>query len=108
MVDLGLNSNFSVHLDDRNDLGYVEGRAAFEQEVVVSLTDYLYADSLGDMNFENIKHAVRLQVSRVARKHDELDTIARITIERSEDDANTLAVSVVYDTGGPLTFEVDT
>lgn len=106
MADISLGSDLSVHLDDRNDLGYVEGRAAFEQEVVVSLTDYLYAEALGEMDMQTIQQAVRLQVSRVARKHDELASIGNIVVERSEDNPNTLLVSVIYQTDGELTFEV--
>lgn len=106
MSDLFLDSNFSVHLNDRNDLGYVEGRDAFEQEVVVSLTDYLYAEALGEMDLKTIKQAVRLQVSRVARKHDELSSVAHIEVERSEETPNAILVEVIYHTDGELSFEV--
>lgn len=107
MADLNLNSDFSVHLDDRNDLAYTEGRKAFEQAVVISLTDYLYNQALDERGFQNQKKAVKLQVSRVARRYDEIENIKRINIQRSTTTENALEVDIVFDTGEPLTFEVD-
>lgn len=106
MADIGLNGNFSVYLDDQNDIAYVNGRDAFEQEVVIKITDYLYAETIGDVSLTNLKSAVKLQISRVANDFDEIESIESVDISRTGQ--GTLETTIIYDTGEPLTFEVDT
>jgi hypothetical protein len=97
MFDLALNSNFSVHLDDRNDLATVEGRDAFEQSVVIRLTEFMNESLPGLTDGQTLKEKIRLEVSRVARDHDELDSIASLTISEKEDQPDTFTVQLVYE-----------
>ncbi|AGC34298.1 T4 gp25-like baseplate wedge protein [Haloarcula virus HCTV-15] len=94
-MDLALNSDFSVFLDDRNDLAVVEGREAFEQSVVITLTDFMQ-DVLSNYNPDTIKSKLRLQVTRVAREHDQIQSIDYINIYRKQDAGDTYVVEVVY------------
>jgi hypothetical protein len=106
--DIALGSDFSVFLDHRNDLGKVEGREAFEQSVVIMLTDYMQ-NVLSDYDPDTIKQKLRLQVTRVAGRHDEIENINRIDIYRKQDHADTYVVEVVYLTAdGEFTTEVET
>ena len=99
MFDLALNSNFSVHLDDRNDLATVEGREAFEQSVVIRLTDFMNERLPGLSDGDGLKQKIELEVSRVARDHSKLDSIERIEISEKADEPGTYTVKIVYSTG---------
>lgn len=94
-MDFALNSNYSVHLDDRNDLATVEGLAAFEQAVVVTLTDLMH-DNLSEFSPETIEQRLHLQVTRTARQHDAIDSIATLTIAPDPDSPDTYRVEVHY------------
>jgi hypothetical protein len=99
MQDLSLNSNFSVHLNDRNDLATVEGRDAFEQSVSVALTEFMHDTLPGLKKGENIKEKITLQVTRVAREHDSLDSISQISVVEKEGVPDTYQVEIHYDSG---------
>jgi len=107
MQDLKLNSNFSVHLDDRNDLATVSGREAFEQSIVMMLTDFMYGTVLGLSSRENIKERINLEVTRVAREHDLLDSIEYISINEKLGESDTFEVRVSYSSTDEAEFEED-
>jgi len=96
MKDLALNSNFSVTLDERNDLGEVTGREAFEQSVMVRLTEFMQETLPGLTKRESAKQKIRLEISRVARSHDQLDSIESIRIKEPDENPDTYRVEVVY------------
>jgi hypothetical protein len=97
MLDLSLDSDFSVSLNDKNDLATATDRKLFEQDVAVRLTDYFYDSVLGESDIELIKQKVRLQVNRVARDDNRLNEIQLVSISRSQDKSNTLTVRIVYE-----------
>jgi hypothetical protein len=105
MQDLGLNSNFSVHLDDRNDLATVEGREAFEQSVVMMLTDFMYDTLPGLSRRKTIEQRIQLEVTRVAREHDLLENITRMEIREKPGTADTYQVEVVYEATDAANFQ---
>jgi hypothetical protein len=107
MQDLSLNSNFSVHLDDRNDLATVSGRDAFEQSVVMMLTDFMYDSIPGLSARDTIKEKINLEVTRVAREHSLLDSIEQISISEKAGTADTLEVRVSYSSTDAADFEED-
>lgn len=87
MKDLALNSDFSVFIDDRNDLGQVEGQDAFEQQVVVMLTDFMHEQLPGiAADPTTVKEKIRLEVSRVARENGHIDRIAKIDVTQKDTD----------------------
>jgi hypothetical protein len=96
MLDLALDNDFSVYLNDRNDVSTVTEREEFEQSVAIFLTDYLYDSVLGDIDRETANQKVRLQVHRVARDHDRLNEIERVVVTPSESSPNTLNVRIAY------------
>lgn len=98
MTDLALDGDFDVFLDDRNDVSTVEGRDEFEQTVAIKLTSFMY-NIAGDTDFQTLKEKIRLQVSRVARSHDMLDSIEDIEVSRHPDKASTVVVLLRYSSG---------
>lgn len=106
MVDLALDSDFSVFLNDRNEVATVSGRSEFEQSVRVMITDFMYANVIGESNPDKIKNKIRLQVSRVAKRHDRLDDISRIDISESLEDPNTYNVRINYQSDSLSEFQV--
>lgn len=105
-MDLALNSDFSVHLDDRNDLGVVEGREAFEQSIAVYLQSFLYEAHQNSLQQDTIIQKVRLEVTRVAREHGELTGIEQINVERHPEHPDRLLVDVEYTTNRNFELEV--
>lgn len=106
MLDLALNSDFSVFLNDRNELATVSGIDEFEQSVRVMVTDYLINSVIGEVDEATIKSQIRLQVSRVARKHNRLSDISEIDISKSETEANTYNLRIVFQSGAVTEFGV--
>lgn len=107
MEDLRLNSNFSVELDDRNDLATVSGREAFEQSVVMMLTDFMYQSLPGLSKRKTIEQRINLEVTRVAREHDLLDSVAQITINEKIGSPDTYQVDIIYEEEGVDNFSED-
>lgn len=96
MLDISLDSDFSVHLDDRNDIQTVSKRDEFEQSIAIALTDYLYDTALGEIDREAAIQKTRLQVNRVARDHDRLDEVKSVNVTPSPEEPNTLDLRIVY------------
>lgn len=107
MQDLGLNSNFSVHLDDRHDLATVDGRGAFEQSVVMMLTDFMYNSLPGLSKRKTIEQRIHLEVTRVAREHDRLSGIRNIRINEKIGSPDTYEVEIAYTSDDLSDFEED-
>jgi hypothetical protein len=107
MEDLKLNSNFSVHLDDRNDLATVSDREAFEQSVVMMLTDFMYNTLPGLYQSNTIEEKIELQVTRVAREHNNLDALEAIDINEKLGEADTYEVRIIYSDEGVEDFSED-
>lgn len=96
MNDLALNSDFSVFLNDRNDLATVSGKDAFEQSVAIMLTDFMYQNIPGVTDRETIEQRLRLEVNRVAREHDFIDEVSAIFISEKAGAVDTYAVEITY------------
>lgn len=107
MKDLALNSDFSVTLDDRNDLRTVEGRDAFEQSVAIYLQEFLYSASPDFLQRETAEEKLRLEVTRVARDHNELDSIEAIEVERDGVRDGAFLVTVTYTSQQQFDLEVE-
>lgn len=107
MNDLKLNSDFSVKLDDRNDLATVSGREAFEQSVVMMLTDFMYNSLPGLSKKNTIEEQIKLQVTRVAREHSLIDSIANIDIREKAGAPDTYEVEINYVETGTESFSED-
>lgn len=106
MIDLTLNDNFSVFLDEKNELSTVEGRDEFEQAVRVMITDYMNRSVVGEAKPNKIRTKIRLQISRVAQEQDRIDAISNIDIAQSEQDPHTYNVRINYESDSISEFEV--
>ncbi|WP_281193730.1 hypothetical protein [Halorubrum sp. F4] len=97
-MDIGLDSNFDISLDHRNDLPMVEGRAEFEQRLAIRLTSY-YTELIGENADLNISALLRLEARRVAEEDDGIDSVQNIIISPDPDAPNTVEIRVIYATG---------
>jgi hypothetical protein len=104
-MDIGLNTNFDVELDHRNDFPLVTGTAAFEQALRIRLTDYFF-NQIGRGDTKNAPALLEIEAQRVANDMDELEGISSIIIEQSENKANTLEVTIFYSTGNETFFPI--
>lgn len=96
MLDLSLNSDFDVHLNDRNGLATVSERDEFEQSLVIALTDYMHNSAIGEFDPETVREKLRLIASRVARRSNRINSVERVEVAPSEDAPNTYEVRIVY------------
>jgi hypothetical protein len=106
MFDLALDEDFSVYLNDRNEVASVTGRAEFEQSVRVMITEFMHNAVLGESNADIIKNKIRLQVARVAQEHDMVDGITNLDISTSPNSPNTYRVVINYESEEATSFEV--
>lgn len=104
--DLAVDQNFDVFISQGGDLATVRGREAFEQKVIIRITDK-YFSIIGDIDRENAKELVRVEATRVANEMDMLDSVAEFDANFSSEQPNTLEVTIVYDTGDELEFSID-
>lgn len=96
MLDLALNSDFSVFLDESGDLASVSGREEFEQAVVILLTELMRDSAIGEFDETTIKQKLKLEASRVARKHDYLSNIDGIEVSPHNNDPHTYVLRINY------------
>jgi hypothetical protein len=98
MLDLSLNSDFSVFLDDNGDLATVSGREEFEQSVVIMMTELIRNSVIGQFDQSTIEQKLKLEATRVARSHDKLTEISRIDVSPHPENPHTYVVSIDYKT----------
>lgn len=96
-MEFSLNRDFSIHLDQHNDIALVDKREQFEQTIALKLTKLMQDSVIGETDPELVRQQLRLAVTRVARDHDLIDGVESINIARSEESASTYEVGIVYD-----------
>ncbi|UBF19612.1 T4 gp25-like baseplate wedge protein [Halorubrum tailed virus 10] len=96
MLDLALNSDFSVFLNENGDLGTVSGREEFEQSVVILMTELMRSSAIGEFDQSTIEQKLKLEATRVARKHDFLTDISGIDVSPHKENPHTYVVSIDY------------
>ncbi|WP_144797695.1 hypothetical protein [Halorubrum depositum] len=96
MLDLALDSDFSVFLDASNDLATVSGREQFEQSVVIMLTELMRNSAIGEFDQATIEQKLKLEASRVARQHDRISEISGIRVEPHDENPHAYVVGIDY------------
>ncbi|QIR31070.1 hypothetical protein HrrHc2_150 [Halorubrum virus Hardycor2] len=96
MLDLALNSDFSVFLDESGDLASVSGREEFEQAVVILLTELMRNSAIGEFDETTIKQKLKLEASRVARRHDYLSSVDGIEVSPHDSDPHKYVLRINY------------
>jgi hypothetical protein len=104
--DLAINGDFDVFISHRGDIATVSQRDAFEQEAALRL-QAKYNDNISSIEFETVVQMLLSEAQRVAQDMDMLDSVSAFQAQKSPDDPNTAQVTIIYDTGEPLTFEVN-
>lgn len=97
-MDIGLDSNFDITLDDRNDLPIVEGRDAFEQRLAIRSTAYFH-QIVGSVDRANLVSLLKMYAKRIARDTDGAEQVVQIEVDFSDTDPNTVELLAIYRTG---------
>ena len=97
-MDIGLNENFDVQLNERNDLPIVTGREKFEQRVRIVITELLQ-DVVGRTNPNTTLKLIRVKAERLAQNFEVIDSIVDLSVEYDEDKPNIVNLRIIYDTG---------
>lgn len=103
IADLAVNESFEVFTDARGDLATVDGRGAFEQEVMLRVSSR-YLDIIGDHDRGTISDLLEVEARRVAAEMDEIDDVSDIRVVFPDDKINTVEVTIIYDTSEEFTF----
>lgn len=98
MADLAIDESLNVYIDAGGNLGFVEGRQAFEQRVGVRLTDRYY-DLIGNTDRQEVIERIRTEAQRIADAEPSIDSMPTFDIQQSSDKQNELIVTILYDTG---------
>lgn len=106
--DLAVDENFDIFISHRGDIATVSGREAFEQRVRIYVTARV-RPLIGepDASKETIRELARSYAARVVSDADEIESIASFRAEFSDEQVGRLEVTIVYNTGEELTFEVE-
>lgn len=104
--DLQVTQSFEVFMSHRGDLGAVTGREAFEQEVALRLQDR-YVDVIGELEPEAIREVLKNAARRVAQEMNQLENVANFRAQEAEAKENTFEVTIIFNTGDVLNFEVN-
>lgn len=107
VVDLRVDESFNVFINHRGDLAGVKGRAAFEQELIIRLTERMRG-LIGqpDVGEDSLRELARSYAERVASEMDVLDSVASFAAEFSDEEFSTMDIELVYDTGEVLEFSI--
>ena len=104
-MDIGLNEDFDIILDDRNDLPVVEGRDAFEQRLAIRSTAYFH-QIIGSVDETNLVSLLRMEAKRVAKDTEGAERVVQIEVGFSEDEPNTAEVTAIYESGDQFAFSL--
>lgn len=107
--DIALDETFNVSINHRGDLETVSGRAAFEQRIVIRLTDEM-RELIGqsDVDRQSIINLAESKLRRIALQMDELESLSTYSASFSDEQKGAvLEIEVIYDTGEVLQFEVE-
>lgn len=103
--DIGLNQNFDVFIDDRNDIALTEGRREVEQSIALQLTIFFHRE-IGSIDKDNAMDRLRLKARRLAEENERVDSLESAVVERHVDDPNRFKVRLLYDEAEEFSFEV--
>lgn len=102
-VDLDLNDDLNVHISARGDLVMATGRDAFEQELMLRVSDR-YLDIVGVQDKPTIRGLLEIEAERVADEMEMLEGVSDFRIQFSDVKPNTVIIRVIYDTGEIFEF----
>lgn len=104
-MDIALNDSFDVFIDHRGDLATVEGREAFEQQLILWIQER-FTNALSEYGDNEVLDLIEVEAERVANEVDGVVGIAGFDVQFSDEQVNTVEVQVIYDTGDTTLFEV--
>lgn len=96
MIDLYVNEELDFELDDTGDGRIVDSTEYFEQTLRIRAI-VLYSEMIGDRNLDIIVSKIASEAQRLARITGEIERIASISVEESDENPNTIDVNVFYE-----------
>jgi len=94
MTDIYLDDRLQPNLKQNNQIELVEGVEEVELQTRLGLLDNLYG-IINDYNDESAREKIRLEVSRVAKQNDFVESVENIIIEKEiKDGASIFTVRV--------------
>lgn len=104
--DIALNNNFDIFIDDRNDLGLVEGRQEVEQSIGLWVSLYFHQE-IGRTDVPNVKDRLKLKARRTARENRRIDSVQDVRVEELNDEPNVYEVTISYNKSEEFDFKVN-
>jgi hypothetical protein len=104
-MDIGLNDQFDIELDGRQDLPLVTGRAKFEQRLRISVTEF-FTEVVGETDRPAALRLIEKEAKQVARRFEEIERAIQILVDYDDDQPNTIELTVIYDTGDEFSFPI--
>ena len=104
-MDIGLDENFDLALDGRNDIPLVTGRKEFEQRLRFSITSF-FQRVIGDTDHDTALRLIEVEAKRIARRYSEIERVIQIQANYDNEQPNTINLVVIYDTGDEFTFPI--
>ena len=103
MKDIGIDGDFDVIIDQRNDLSLKEKREEFEQMVQIYIKDYFY-DEIGSLDQKNAKKRLTLHANRIVNDNDRLNEVEGVSVENGLQPSS-VEVTIFYRTDETFIFE---
>lgn len=104
---------FDVRVDDSLDIIFgASGDVSTVSEVELDrqrlrvLIVAQYDQFIGETGTANLARKLELAAERIANTLEFVETVSNVTVAESEDDANTIVVSVLFDTGEEFVFDI--
>lgn len=98
MADLGIDETLNVYIDSSGNLAFVEGKEAFEQRLLLEITERYY-DVIGSTDPPEAIERLRIKARRIADEDPNIETMPSFNVEFTGESTKELEVTIVYDTG---------
>lgn len=103
MVDYSIDESFDLHFNDSGSFVEVDGKAEFEEDLVVVIEERFSDVINGYSGSDNITQKIQLLIKRIASESGVINSIERINITEPVDKPETVFVEIGYSSGD--TFE---
>lgn len=104
MLDIGVDRDFDVIIDQRNDVNVKRGLSEFEQRLMIYIQSY-FSQEIGTINRNHAKKRLELYAQRMVDATDSISDIEQVTVTEG-DDPGKLEMNIIYSTGETTEFEI--
>lgn len=105
MFDVQVDESLDLVFGPSGDLRPLTGKDLDRQRLRVLIIAE-YDSFIGEVGQKNISRKLELAADRISRVLEFVESVSRVTVEQSDDDPNTLIVTVLYDTDDEFVFDI--